>query len=381
MRPHKRIRLGGQSCAITDCPVLLSILQFVTPQPGIVLVCRQFRQEGWRCLGEWVEGQVRCPSTWLETSFVQWWSLKQMVNRNTCGIAGFTVQGHLASWRQVVLERVCRPLREGQTGSQLAAKSCRHRCGELQRSGVVGVDYAASDLEEDYQQMLRSMPWMLLWRKVWQLYRVFPLLHSCFTTTPDHVDVRVNSISFSHTIGSYPVLHLWDRALFTAMPMLQHYLPNYPLRIHNMHRPHRPTPRPIMKRLHHMAELIRRYPTQEPSRSLLRLMAHMIRKPKNSLKFYSTGTADRVLEHSIQVIRRYDKEVWMYCRRGLAGVLAVSNRKVTLFPVQPEALLFFERLGDHWDEVMAEYGQKTGLCGWCSRKTAFSSGEGPRCFQ
>ena len=137
--------------------------------------------------------------------------------------------------------------------------------------------------------------------------------------------MRVHSICFSHTIGNYPVRHLWDRALFTAMPMLQHYLPNYALRTNNMHRPHCPTPRPIMKRLHHMAEVIRRYPTQEPSRSLLRLMVHMIRKPKNSLKFYSTGTADRVLEYSIQIIRRYEQEVWMYCRRELVGVLAVST--------------------------------------------------------
>ena len=222
---------------------------------------------------------------------------------------------------------------------------------------------------------------MLLWRKVWQLYRVFPLLHRCFTTRPDHVDVRVSSISFSHTIAHYPVLHLWDRALFTAMPMLQHYLPNYTLCTNSIHRPHCPTPRPIMNRLRDIARVIRRYPTQEPSRSLLRLMAQVVRKPKTSLKLYSAGAADRVLEHSIEIIRRYKPEVWMYCRRKLAGVMTVSNRKVTLFPVQPENLPFFERLGDHWDEVMAEYKEKTGLCGWCSRKIGFPSSEGHPCLQ
>lgn len=331
-------------------------------------------------MGTWVKEQVLLPSSWLATHYHKWWQLKQALNHVTCRLGG-TLQGHLGIWRQVVLERISHPLCRGQTAWELATgkgAGGRRTSVSLHRSGAVGVDYLASDLEEDYAEALSAMSWRSLWAKFWQLHSVFPALHSSLLT--ERVDVRVTSLTFSHTIVGFPVLHLWDRLLFTAMPMLPHYSPCYSLRSSNLHRPHLPASRSLVDRVKRMDCVVRRYPPCKPSFSLLRLTMTMLRKPRKVLKLCSDGTPDRIVEYSAQIISRLGvPELWLHCRGRLVAILSLSAGRATLFPMELSHLAFFERLGERWSEVMAEYGRKTRLCGWCSRAISSASGEGPLC--
>jgi hypothetical protein len=344
------------------------ILQYVAPQyEHIFLACRQLRRAAWQCLGEWVRLQAASRSGWLHATFIPWWQRQQ--RRAGCGLLAPTLQPHLDTWHQVVEQRVAQPLQEGcHTGGELALR--RRKGGELtlQRCGVVGVCYQASELEEDYEKSLWAMPWAQLWRKVWQLYWQLPTLSQ---RLGGGLDVRVRSLAFSHSISGFAVEHIWDRVLFTAMPMLQHYVPGYSLYQDGLHRPHRPAPRQLLRRVQRLAELAARLPPQAPSAALRQLFALMMRKPRPQLKLC---TAEREVDYALR--RTATQELWLYRRHQLVAVLTARHQ---LFPVEPEHLPFFERLGQHWPEVMAEYGRTTGRCGWCSRRLSSPSGEGPLC--
>jgi len=377
-RRRKERNAQNRNLLLLGCPVLEEILQYATPMPTLTLVCRRFHQAAWQCIGTWVEEQLFLPSSWLETQYQNWWTLQQRMNKATCRLGG-TLPSLLHTWRQVVLERVARPLRQGTPARELARG--RQVSVSLRRSGVVGVDYSASDLEEDYSRALSGMSWSRLLTKVWQLYRLFPALHQILAVGEHAVDVRVSSIAFTHTISGFPVRHLWDGAMLTVLPMLQYYTPGYTLHGNNLHRPHCPTPRHLVERLRAMADVVRRHPARPPSCSLLLLMTTMLRKPRPVLKLHSSGTPGRVPEHSVQIIHRSSvHEMWMHRYGKLVAILVVSQGSASLLPAaEPEHLAFFERLGEHWTEVMADYGRKTQLCGWCSRKIRSASGEGPLC--
>jgi hypothetical protein len=379
-------------------PCLHEIVALVRPidSLGLGLACRALRRRWWKATLAWLERAVAAKDGWFGTVFRAWQATAYPHTRVT---SFATSDATFAQWTELITTHILAPLRAGTPLGALLRQRPQPGLTDWMESAYRGSPLGRFGIFN----ALQRLPRRLLWERVWLAYAWLPRVWERLSLG-GVADPRL----YVMPNGAPPVYASWgvhlrvdhplDRVLATVLPLC---LPRSRWR-----------PPPALRRT--LAGLRLPAPVDlAPAEPLGRLARRLGRRWWNhrTMKFHAGPMLRQWVGCSLpQVAPPRWSLVWRRIRGGLllvelrrgpalqavlcrapapasgwtllrpaAGPAGSAER--LLRSAGQDGLGFFRRLGEHWDEVLAEHGARTGRCVWCSKcsPAARRTGQGPYC--